>query len=164
MSGIPMTHAVSMDTPTFPLRPAAAMDAAAVRACVIASYKHYIARIGKPPGPMSEDYAALIQQRKVSVVEIDNAIVGVIVLSVTEEGLLLDNVAVEPSSRGKGLGKFLLGFAETEARRQGCHSIYLYTHEMMTENQSLYAKFGYVEYDRRVEMGFTRVYMSKRLS
>lgn len=69
-----------------------------------------------------------------------------------------------PLPAGKASENFWLGFAETEARRQGCHSIYLYTHEMMTENQSLYAKFGYVEYDRRVEMGFTRVYMSKRLS
>jgi hypothetical protein len=33
----------------------------------------------------------------------------------------------------------------------------------MTENQFLYAKIGYVEYDRRVEEGFSRVYMRKQL-
>jgi ribosomal protein S18 acetylase RimI-like enzyme len=112
---------------------------------------------------MIEDYAKLIQQGLVSVVEINSAIVGVLVLSVTDEGLLLDNVAVEPSSQRKGIGKYLLKFAEAEARRQGYHSIFLYTHEKMTENQSLYARIGYVEYDRRVDMGFSRVYMRKLL-
>jgi hypothetical protein len=42
-------------------------------------------------------------------------------------------------------------------------SIYLYTHEKMTENQILYSKIGYVEYARRVENGFPRVYMKKNL-
>ena len=33
----------------------------------------------------------------------------------------------------------------------------------MTENQALYMKIGYVEYDRRVDDGLPRVYMRKRL-
>jgi hypothetical protein len=56
-----------------------------------------------------------------------------------------------------------LKYAESEARRQGFGSIYLYTHEKMTENQTLYLKIGYVEYDRRLENGFPRVYMRKNL-
>ncbi|MPZ59667.1 MAG: hypothetical protein GEU91_25015 [Rhizobiales bacterium] len=61
------------------------------------------------------------------------------------------------------MGKALLQYAESEARRQGFGSLYLYTHEKMTENQVLYAKIGYVEYDRRVEYGFPRIYMRKSL-
>ena len=42
-------------------------------------------------------------------------------------------------------------------------SLYLYTHEQMSENRALYSKIGYIEYDRRVEYGFARVYMRKSL-
>jgi GNAT superfamily N-acetyltransferase len=72
-------------------------------------------------------------------------------------------VAVDPSHHGKGLGKTLIEFAEAEARREGFKSIYLYTHEKMTENQALYAKIGYVEFDRRTEKGLIRGYMRKSL-
>ena len=76
---------------------------------------------------------------------------------------LLDNVAVDPRYHGQGIGRALLGLAEAEARRQRFDSIYLYTHERMTENQGLYIRIGYVEYDRRTEQGYARVYMRKPL-
>ena len=85
-------------------------------------------------------------------------------LRVTKEGFLIDNVAVHPDHRGEGLGRALLDLAEAEARRAGFASVYLYTHEKMTENLALYSKIGYVEYDRRRERGFSRVYMRKPLA
>lgn len=128
-----------------------------------AAYRHYVERIGRPPGPMTEDYAKVIQERRATVADDREKIIGVLVLAVTEEGFLLENVAVDPSHHGKGLGRILLEFAEAEARREGFASIYLYTHEKMTENQVLYAKIGYVEFDRRTEKGLARVYMRKLL-
>lgn len=148
----------------FSIRQTVPDDAEAVAACVGAAYRHYIERIGKPPGPMLEDYAQVIRRHQVAVAEIDGAIVGVLVLAVTEEGLCLENIAVDPRFHGEGIGRALLQQAEAEARRQGFAAIYLYTHEKMTENQTLYAKIGYVEYDRRVEKGYARVYMRKRLA
>ena len=112
---------------------------------------------------MTEDYGKVIREHRVTVGESGGAIVGVLVLAVTEEGFLLENVAVDPSHLGRGLGRALLELAESEARREGYKSIYLYTHEKMTENQALYAKIGYVEYDRRTEDGLARVYMRKSL-
>jgi GNAT superfamily N-acetyltransferase len=112
---------------------------------------------------MTEDYAKVIRERRVTVAESRGTIIGVLVLAVTDEGFLLENVAVDPSHHGKGLGKTLIGFAEAEARREGFHSIYLYTHEKMTENLALYSKIGYVEFDRRTEKGLARVYMRKSL-
>ena len=129
-----------------------------------AAYRHYIERIGRPPGPMLDDYAEVIRERPVHVAEAKGKIVGVLVLDVTDEGFLLENVAVDPALKGKGLGRQLIQFAEAEARRQGHASIYLYTHEKMTENQSHYAKIGYVVYARRVENGLARVYMRKALA
>jgi GNAT superfamily N-acetyltransferase len=87
----------------------------------------------------------------------------VIVLAASDERFLIDNVAVDPSHRGKGLGRALLEFAEAEARRVGFDSIYLYTHEMMTENLAIYSRLGYVEYDRRSQGEFSLVYMRKHL-
>ena len=139
------------------LRRANESDVAGVSACVNEAYRHYVERIGRPPAPMNDDYAEVIRGRQVMVAESAGRIVGVLVLAVTQEGFLLENVAVEPSRRGTGLGRTLLGLAETEARRAGFESIYLYTHAKMSENRVLYARIGYVEYDRRFEQGLARV-------
>jgi ribosomal protein S18 acetylase RimI-like enzyme len=135
-----------------------------VTECVHAAYRHYIERIGKPPGPMLEDYAKVIRERQVTVAVRDGAIVGVLVLGEMEEGFRLINVAVHPSLRGQGLGRTLLQLAESVARRLGYDTVHLSTNEKMTENQALYAGIGYVEYDRRVEQGYSRVYMKKKLA
>jgi ribosomal protein S18 acetylase RimI-like enzyme len=148
---------------TYALRRATEADAGKVAALVDAAYGHYIERIGRLPGPMSEDYAEVIAKRQVTVAESNETIVGLLVLGVTDEGFAIDNVAVDPSRRGTGLGRALLEHAEAEARRAGFDSIYLYTHEKMTENVELYSRIGYVEYDRRSQGDFSLVFMRKRL-
>jgi GNAT superfamily N-acetyltransferase len=130
---------------------------------VDAAYGHYIDRIGLKPGPMTDDYAQVIRDRDVTVAEDAGQIIGVVVTGPAEEGFLLDNIAVRPGHQGKGLGKVLLDHAEHAARAAGFDSIYLYTHEKMTENQAIYARVGYVEYDRRAQHGFARVFMRKQL-
>lgn len=145
------------------LRPAVAADAPAVHACVHAAYRHYVARIGTLPGPMRDDYAEVIATRDVRLAVAGAEVLGVLVLAEDAEGFLLENIAVAPSMKGRGLGRVLLELAEAEARRRGHDSIYLYTHEKMTENQALYAKIGYAEYDRRFHDGLARVFMRKRL-
>jgi ribosomal protein S18 acetylase RimI-like enzyme len=144
-------------------RAAGVEDASNVAELIDAAYRHYVERIGGPPRPMTDDYAEVIRDRRVTVAEAHGAIVGVIVLAVTDEGFLVDNVAVHPAHRGSGLGRALLELAEAEARRAGFDSIYLYTHERMTENLGLYARIGYVEYDRRSQGAFSLVYLRKQL-
>ena len=145
------------------LRPATESDVPSVAALVKAAYRHYVERLGMQPRPMTDDYPAVIRDRQVSVAEHDGAIVGVVVLTLTDEGFLVDNVAVHPSRRGTGLGRALLQFAEAEARRAGFDALHLYTHEQMTENLALYSRIGYLEYDRRSQGGFSLVYMRKQL-
>jgi ribosomal protein S18 acetylase RimI-like enzyme len=144
-------------------RSACAADAPAVAQLVAAAYQHYVDRIGRLPGPMTDDYAEVIHTQQVIVAERGGVITGVLVLAVADEGFFINNVAVQPSHRGTGLGRALLQLAETEARRAGFDSVSLYTHEQMTENISLYSKIGYLEYDRRQERGFSRVYLRKVL-
>ena len=146
----------------YSLRSATSADAAKVTALVMAAYGHYPEQIGMVPRPMIDDYAQVITNYQVMVVESHQTIVGIIVLAITDEGFLIDNVAVDPSYRGKGLGRTLLKFAEAEARRAGFDSIYLYTHEKMKENIALYSRVGYVEYDRRSQGEFSLVYMRKQ--
>jgi ribosomal protein S18 acetylase RimI-like enzyme len=147
----------------FSLRSASDEDALRVAELVRAAYEHYVERIGMLPGPMTEDYARVIGDRQVTVAEVDGAIVGVIVLGVDAEGFVIENVAVHPSQRGRGLGRALLQLAEAEAARSGFDTIHLYTHEKMTENLALYSRIGYVEYDRRRQGEFSLVYMRKTL-
>jgi ribosomal protein S18 acetylase RimI-like enzyme len=146
----------------YSLRPAIDEDAANLTALVNNAYRRYVERIGMVPRPMTDDYAEVIKNYQVTIAESGQTIVGVIVLTVTDEGFLIDNVAVDPSYRGKGIGKALLEFAEAEARQAGFDSIYLYTHGKMTENIALYSKLGYVEYDRRSQGDFSLVYMRKQ--
>ncbi len=152
-----------MDVEPFTIRRAQPVDAKQVALCVAAAYQPYIARIGKLPGPMLADYAEIIAQHLVWVVEDKARIIGLVVLMQKTNGILLDNVAVHPEYQGLGLGKQLLAFAETEARQRGFTEINLYTHQKMTENINLYLKLGYVETERRTERGYKRIYMKKAL-
>ena len=145
------------------LRAATAADADGIAACVRAAYSHYVERIGKPPGPMLDDYRQVVRDHRVFVVEDGDVIVGALVLVDKADGLLFDNIAVLPSRQGEGIGRRLMEHAESEARRLGHPHLDLYTHQQMTENIRLYERIGYVEVDRRTERGFPRVYMRKRL-
>src|SRR5690348_8178372 len=74
------------------IRPATGADAAAVGKIVDDAYERYVARIGKKPGPMLDDYPARIAEGAVSVVTVDGAVAGVLVLLPEPDHLLLDNV------------------------------------------------------------------------
>ncbi len=138
-------------------------DVGVVRDVVQAAYAHYISRIGKPPGPMLDDYVQRIDDGLTWVMEDAGGIVGVLVLEETQAGFLLDNVAVLPGCQGKGHGRSLVAFAEAEALRRGYDAIHLYTHALMTENIALYARLGFIETHRVSEKGYHRVYMTKQL-
>ena len=144
-------------------RPARSEDANALRQLVVEAYTHYIARMGKPPGPMMDDYDQRVADGQVWVLEADGTIVGLIVLEEAGDTLLLDNVAVSPAAQGKGYGRTLIDFAEQEARRLGYAELRLYTNVHMTENIALYERLGFLQTGRVSEKGFERVYMAKTL-
>jgi GNAT superfamily N-acetyltransferase len=138
-------------------------DRETVEAIVREAYSIYIARIGKPPGPMLDDYAALIAAGAVSILEgADGVIAAIIVLLPKLDHLLLDNIAVRPDRQGQGFGRQLIAFAGAEARRLGHAELRLYTHATMIENIALYTRLGFVETGRGHEDGYDRVFMTKR--
>jgi ribosomal protein S18 acetylase RimI-like enzyme len=145
------------------IRPATPEDRAAVEAIVRDAYSVYLDRMGQPPGPMLDDYAAQIAAGSISVLDEDGEIVAIIVLLAKPDYLLLDNIAVRPDRQGTGLGRQMIAFAETEARRRSFTELRLYTHETMIENIALYTRLGFVETGRGHEAGYDRVFMTKRL-
>lgn len=145
------------------LRPATANDVAAIEAIVDAAYSPYIARIGRKPGPMLEDYRQLVEAGEVQVLDNAGTVQGFVILLAGDGALLLDNLAVAPDAQGLGFGRLLMEFAERHAIDAGYATIQLYTHETMTENIALYTRRGYMETHRAVEQGLRRVYMTKRL-
>jgi ribosomal protein S18 acetylase RimI-like enzyme len=145
------------------IRLARTADAATVTAIVNDAYSIYLARNGKIPGPMRDDYAVLIADQRVHVLEDGNEIVGLVVLIPEERSMLLDNVAVSPRAQRRGFGIRLIAFAEQTARAGGFAAIRLYTQDIMTENLALYSRLGFVETHRGEELGLQRVYMSKTL-
>ena len=145
------------------IREATACDVDAVKACVVAAFEIYIERIGKPPGPMLLDFASEINEKHMWLVESQNQVIGVLVQYETSQGFYIDTVAVEPHHQGAGAGKALFQFAEQEALRRGYDSIYLCTNVKMIENQVFYPEIGYVEYERKFDGGYDRIFYRKQL-
>jgi len=153
---------ISAPPPTATIRPAVCDDLPAIAAIVDGAYRPYVARIGREPGPMLDDYAALLLAGRVHVLD-QEGVRGFVVLLQDEDTMLLDNVAVHPDRQGRGYGGLLMRFAEDMARAAGCVAIRLYTHETMIENIARYRGLGYVETHRAEEEGLHRVFMRKPL-
>src|SRR5258705_543509 len=90
------------------IRAAATSDVAAITRCVCAAYLRHIERVGKQPWPMLQDYSNVIRTSQVLVAEREGRILGVLELLVTDEGFLLDSVAVDPTAQGTGIGRQML--------------------------------------------------------
>jgi len=144
------------------IRLAGFSDRTSVEQIVQDAYAKYVPRIGKPPGPMLDDYAARIAAGQAWVLD-EGEIIGVLVLIAEPDHLLLDNIAIAPAFQGRGHGRRLLAFAEAEAGRRGYSVLRLYTHALMQENLVIYRNQGWNEYARAEESGYDRVFMEKRL-
>ena len=147
------------------IRLAQACDEPVIKDCAEQAYARYVPMIGRKPAPMVADFATQIVAGVVYVAQDDQAIFQGFIVFYAEEGhILLENVAVLPSTAGRGVGKALIGFCENAALQRGLNAVHLYTNEMMTDNLSTYSKLGYRKVARREEEGFKRVYFEKNLT
>lgn len=143
------------------LRPATQADLPAIEALVLASYTPWIDKIGQRPGPMGDDYAALIAAGQVTVLDEGGAVLGLLVLIPEPQAMLLDNLAVSPAAQGRGFGRLLVAEAEARTRAAGLPVLRLYTHAKMETNVALYGRLGFAVTERRMDKGFDRVFMAK---
>lgn len=145
-------------------RRATPADQPAVQRLVDVAFTPYIERIGRPPGPMTVDYARALADSRVWVVDEDGLLDAVMVLHEHSDHLLVDVIAVDPAAQGRGVGTMLLDRAEAAARDLGLTELRLYTNEAMTENLLFYPRRGFEETGRRTEDGFRRVYYRKAVA
>jgi N-acetylglutamate synthase-like GNAT family acetyltransferase len=151
-----------MDEPL--LRRATKNDVDAIEGLVKEAFGKYVERIGKPPAPMIADYAALLVESRIWVVERRDAIPAVLVTQNHGDHLLLESIAVAPAAQGGGHGRVLLERAERDAAEQGLTEVRLCTNEAMTENLVFYPRHGYRETGRGIQDGYRRVFFSKSLA
>ncbi len=145
------------------MRQARPDEADAIHELVNRAYAPYVPIIGRRPTTMDDDYAARIAAGEANVLERDGTVVALAVLQCRPDHLWIDNLAVDPTLHGQGIGQALLAFAEAEARRLGLRELRLLTNERMTRNRALYAEAGFRETEIREEDGRRRVYMARRL-
>lgn len=139
-------------------------DALRAREIVQAAYRVYIARIGRQPGPMLDDYALRQRMGQLYAAAIGDEIVGIAVIVRAGDHLQLDNIAVHPRWQGRGIGRALIAFAEEMAQTLGLPEIRLYMHAATTENIALFARIGFEETRREFGDGYERVFMRKMIS
>jgi ribosomal protein S18 acetylase RimI-like enzyme len=143
------------------VRQATAADLDAIHAIIRAAYAKYLSQMPKPPAPVLRDYRGYVEAGAVWVT--GHPITGLISLTPAGDSLLIENISVHPAAQGTGLGTQLMRFAEQQAAQRNLAKLTLYTHEVMTENQAIYAHLGYREVERRAEDGYRRIYMEKIL-
>jgi N-acetylglutamate synthase-like GNAT family acetyltransferase len=90
------------------IRRATTADLTGIRQLISDAYAKYIERIGRPPAPMTADYAAALEDSRVWVLVRGEAIVGALVTECHADHLLLESVAVAPRAQGQGYGRLLL--------------------------------------------------------
>jgi hypothetical protein len=78
LTGRKRVPAVNKSVDAVDHRPSARNDLKAVEEIIRAAYMRYIARIGREPGPMLDDYAAVIDAGHVHIAERDGTVQGII--------------------------------------------------------------------------------------
>jgi ribosomal protein S18 acetylase RimI-like enzyme len=145
------------------LAPARPEDAAAMRALARSSYARYVERIGREPAPMTADYESIASSGRALLARRGAALIGMLVTSLEDSALLVENLAVLPEAQGGGVGSLLLREAEDFAQKGGRTQIRLFTNEAMVENLDYYRRRGFVETHRAPQAGFRRVFLTKTL-
>lgn len=114
---------------------------------------------------MAADYERAITDHQVEVWGDEGEIFGVIELVPEPNCLLIENVAVDPSRRGQGLGSQMLRYAEDLAGQLGLGEVRLYTNAAFVSNLALYSRRGYLVVQHEpLSVGGTLIHMRKRFT
>lgn len=146
------------------IRPAVPGDVDAISEVVNRAYSRFVPLIGRIPAPMTDDYTALVEQGSVTVSTDQDEVVGLLVSWVDGDSYYIDNIAVDPSMQGSGIGSGLLNRALERAGECGCDRVWLYTNAVMQENIGYYERRGFVVYEQRFDKGYDRIFFERRLT
>ncbi len=113
--------------------------------------------------PMRGDLREMVQQERISVHVVDNAVRGFIVWRISGPDVHIEAMAVSPKYRRRGVGRQLLDAADREGLKRHCRRAIFYTNAQRFENIAYFRAKGFTEVDRRLEGGFERVYLERYL-
>lgn len=139
-------------------------DVPAMTSISHAAYVPFVPLVGRPPAPMLADHASHIADDTAFVAcGEDGVVLGYAIVIEAEDGFWLDNIAVDPSAQGRGVGSRLVASVE-EWLLPLTGRYALYTNIVMKANIEWYRRLGFVETGRRHVDGFDRVYFEKYLA
>lgn len=151
-------------TPARSFRLAQADDLGAVQALTQAAYAPYTVLLGYPPLPATEDHRPRVEAGQVHLAEVQETVVGLLVLERHPDHAMIYSVTVLPGRQNEGHGLALLRLAEDVARSWGVPELRLFTNARMERNIALYSAIGFRETGRHPHPrrpGFTIVDMIK---
>lgn len=125
------------------LRRASLADIPTIRALKNAAYSPNEAIIGVPSLPRIADYAQVVAEHEVWLVDGDNGLDAALVLEISSGDFTIWSVAVSPEAQGRQLGLLLMRFADERAAALGFGSVHLYTHAKLTERIAWYERLGF---------------------
>lgn len=135
-----MSHTARRATPA---------DLPNVRRITHAAYAPYIPSLGREPLPMRTNHAPYVDAGHVWMVASSGIEAALAVLVPDPGHLLIVNLAILPEAQGQGTGRWMLSFAEAQARGHGLPELRLFTNAKMRRNIAIYEAAGYVETGRR---------------
>lgn len=133
-----------------------------------AAFEPLVSQLGRTHDP--ETYRRLpeaVADARVYGALIDDDIVGVAVVTRSQAGWTVDELAIAPEWHGNSLGSRLLQFVEAEARTAGAPSLSLHTPLIMEQLVRFYERHGFRESHRALPKhgldSHLRVHMNKSL-
>lgn len=111
-----------------------------------------------------EELAAELRENLGCVALIGPRVVGAARARMADDTLLIGRIAIAPDVQGAGIGSALLDAVEERGRSAGATSAELFTGRLSEANLRLYARQGYVEFERAGgDSGADEVYLRKTL-
>jgi RimJ/RimL family protein N-acetyltransferase/ribosomal protein S18 acetylase RimI-like enzyme len=135
----------TVQTEATPLRRASFADIPAILALKNAAYTPNESIIGVPSLPRIADYAQVVSDHEVWLVEDEKGLSAALVLEVETDPdkFTVWSIAVAPEAAGRKLGSTLMHFAEERAALLGYDAVHLYTHAKLTQRIGWYEHLGY---------------------
>jgi len=125
------------------LRRVGSADLPSLVALQQAAYAKNRPLLGVEPLPLLADYAEIMRNMEVWVLERDGRIAAALILEPRPDDLLIWSIASDPATQGGGIGRALLAAAEVRARQLGRAVIRLYTGTPLTHLVTWYGRHGY---------------------
>ena len=129
------------------IRLAAPADAATIASLLYKSFVEYEALYTQEGFAVTvstrEQIQARMDEGPVWVALENGAVVGTVSAVLKDQGLYIRGMGVDPSARGKGIGRNLLDYAEKFAIESRCSRLFLSTTPFLTRAIKLYEVYGF---------------------